>query len=90
MRGNLHFLHQSLDILNAIVGGGIEFIDAIGSALRERHAGLALAAWLHICRRMHAVDGFCEDACGAGLAYTARAAEEIGVGQLAAKNGILQ
>ena len=39
---------------------------------------------------MHAVDGLRENSCGAGLAYSAGAAEKIGMGQLAAENGILQ
>ena len=90
LRRYLHLLHQGLDVLDAVVGGGVELVDTIRAALGEGDAGLALSARLHICSGMHAVDGLGEDARGAGLAHPARAAKEIGVGQLPAENGILE
>ena len=86
----LHLLHQSLDILDAVVGRGIQLVDAVRASLAERHAGLTFAARFHIRRRVGTVDRLCENARGTGFAYTSGAAEQICVRQLAAENGILE
>ena len=83
-------VHQCLDVLHTVVGGGIQFVDTVGTTLREGFAGLALAARLHICRRIRAVDGLCKNPRRCCLAYSSRAAEQIGVSQLPAYNGILE
>ena len=65
-------------------------MDAVGAALGEGQAGLALAAGLHVGAGIEAVDGLGEyPGCG-GLAYSARSAEEVGVGELPPDDGVLQ
>ena len=90
LRRNLHLVHQRLDVLDTIVGRGIELMDAIRTSFLERNAGLALAARLHIRRRRRTVDGLGEDAGGTRLAHASRAAEEIGMRQFSPDNGVLQ
>ncbi len=90
LRRNLHLFHQQLYVLHAVVGSGIELVDAVGAAFREGETALALAAWVHIGRRVGAVDGLCENSGSGGLAHSPRAAEKIGVRQLAPEDGILQ
>ena len=63
-------------------------MNTIGSAFLKRAAGLALAARIHLRRRIGAIDGFREYSCRGRLTHSARAAEKIGVGQLASDYGI--
>ena len=90
LRGNLHLVHQGLDIVHAVVRSGVQFAYAVRTALGERLAGLALAARLHVRRRVRAVDSLREDARCRGLANSAGTAEKIGVGQLPPDDGVLQ
>ena len=90
LRRNLHLVHQVLYVIHTIVGGGVQFMNTIGSAFLKRAAGLALAARIHLRRRIGAIDGFREYSCRGRLTHSARAAEKIGVGQLASDYGIFQ
>ena len=90
LRRNLHLVHQVLYVIHTIVGGGVQFMNTIGSAFLKRAAGLALAARIHLRRRIGAIDGFREYSGRGRLTHSARAAEKIGVGQLASDYGIFQ
>ena len=90
LRRDLHLLQQGLDVIDAVVGRGIQLVDAEGAPFAERHAGLTLAARLEVGRRMGAVDRLREDAGGTGLADAPRTAEKVGVGDLAAGDGVLE
>ena len=90
LRRNLHLVHQVLDVINTVVGRGVQFVNTIGPPFLEGPAGLTLAARLHIRRRIGAIDGFREYSCRGRLTHSARAAEKIGVGQLASDYGIFQ
>ncbi len=90
LRGNSHLVHQVLDVLNTVVGGGIKLVDAVGTAFSEGFAGLALAARLHIRGRVGAVYHLREDAGRGGFAHSARAAEEVGVRKLSPQNGVFE
>ena len=57
LRRNLHLVHQVLYVIHTIVGGGVQFMNTIGSAFLKRAAGLALAARIHLRRRIGAIDG---------------------------------
>ena len=78
------------DIVHRVVGSRVELMDTVGAALGEGQAGLALAAGLHVRSRVETVDGLCEDPGGSGLAHSAGTAEEIGMGELSAHDGVLQ
>ena len=90
LRRDARLLHQRLNVLDAIVGGGIQFEDVERTLLVERLATLALVAGLAVGCGILAVDGLGEDACAGGLAHATWAAEEVGVSQFAALDGILQ
>ena len=79
---DLHLVHQGLDVFDSVVGRGVEFVDAIGTALLEGLAGLAMAARLHVLRGIGTIYGLGEYPGGTGLPDAAGAAEKIGVGQL--------
>ena len=90
LRRHLHFLHQGLDVLYRVVGGGVQLVDAVASAFLETHAGLTLATGLHFRTRVGAVDHLGKDTCRGGLTHSAGAAEKIGVGQLPPPDGVGQ
>ena len=90
LRRDLYLFQQGLDVLDAVVGGRIQLMDAERAPFGEGNAGLALPTRLQVGGRMRAVDRLRENAGGAGLADAARAAEEIGVRDLAAGDRILE
>ena len=81
LRGDAGLLHELLDLIDTIVGRGIELEDVEGAALLKSLATLAGATGLAVVGGVLAVDGLGEDACTGGL--SARTAEEVGVGQFA-------
>ena len=90
LRGNLDLIHQGFYVVYAVVRRGVQLADAVGPTLRKRKAGLALAARLHVGRRIRAVDRFREDSRGRGLSDSAGTAEKIGMGQLTPDDGVLK
>ena len=90
LRRDLHLVHQGLDVVHAVVGRRIQFVDAVGVPFGERAAGVALAARLQVRTGMGAVDGLGEDARGTGFAYSTGTAEQIGMRQLAPEDGVLE
>ena len=62
LRRHLDLLDQGLDVIDTVVGGGVQFVDAVGTAFLEGDAGFALPAGLHVRPGMGAVDHLREDA----------------------------
>lgn len=85
-----HLVDKVFDVINAVVGRRIHFEDAVRASFGEGYAGFALSAGLPVGGRMLAVDHFGENPRGCCLADSARAAEKVGVGQLAAAYGVLE
>ena len=81
---------QGADVVDRVVGRGVELVDAVGTAFGEGTAGFALAARFKVGTGIAAVDGLGEDTGGARLADAARAAEQVGVGQLAPLDRVLE
>ena len=90
LRRYTYLVHKGLDILDTIVRSCIELVNAVGSALGEREAGLAGSAWFHILRRIGTIDHLREDTGCGGLADASRSAEEICVRKLAPQNRVLE
>ena len=90
LRGHLHLFHQGFDVLNGVVGGGIQFVYAVGTAFLERYAGFAFSAGLHVRSGMGAVNHFCENTRRGGFPYATRAAEKVGMRQLPSPDGVGQ
>ena len=80
LRRHLHLLHEGFDVLHGVVGGGIQFMDAVGSALLEAYAGFAFPAGLHVRPRIGAVDHFGENTRRGGFTHATRAAEKVCMG----------
>ena len=89
LRDDAHLFDQRADVLHGVVRRGVQLVDVERTSLVERAARFALVARFGavVCE---AVDGLGEDAGAGGLAYAAGTAEEIGVGQLAALDGVLE
>ena len=85
-----HLLGEVADVVHAIVRGGVQLVDVVGSLLVECLARRALVASLSPRRAMFTVDGLGKDACTGCLAHTTRTAEEVGMRQSATGNRSLQ
>ena len=90
LRWNARLLHERLDVLHGVVGGGIELKNVERTLFVERLTTLTGIASLTICRRILAVDGLGKDACASGLSHASGTAEEVGMCQFSALHGILQ
>ena len=90
LRRDLYLLQKGADVVHAIVGRGVELVDVVRAAFLERQAGFAFAAGLHILPRTGTVDGFGEDAGGAGFTHSAGAAEKVCMCQLTPLDGVLE
>ena len=90
LRRYADLIHQSLNVLNSVVGSCIKLMNAIRSAFCKRTAGLTCTTWLHFLRWIRAVDHLSKDSCRGGLADPTRATEEVGMRQLPSQNGILE
>ena len=90
LRRDPHLLHQSLDVVDTVVGCRIQLMDAVGTALSERNAGFAFAARLHVRSGIGTVYCLGENSRRTRLADAARTAEQVGMGQLPADYRILE
>ena len=90
LRRNHHLLGKGADVVYGVVGGGIKFMDAVGTALVKRPAALALSARLHVLSGIHAVDDLCKDPGGGGLTYASWTAEQICMCKLPSLDGVLE
>ena len=90
LRRDARLLHQRLDVLHRVVGGGVEFEDVQRTLLIKRLARLTLVASLALGRRVLTVDGLGKDTGTGGLAHASWSAEQIGMSQFAALHSILQ
>ena len=90
LRRYARLLHQCLYVLHGVVARCVEFEYVERALLVEGAAAFAFVAGFAALCRVETVDCFGEYARAGGLAYAARPAEEVGVGQLAAFDRVLQ
>ena len=90
LRRYLHLVHQGLDVIHAVVGRRVKFMNTERAPFLERAAGVALPARIHVRTRIGTVDGLGEDSRRRRLAHAPRAAEQICVRKLAPAYGVLQ
>ena len=90
LRWDAGLLHEGLDMLDGVVGGGIEFKDVERTLFVECLAALAMTTCLALVGRCQTVDGFGKDTGTGGLSYSAGTAEEVGMCQFTALDSILQ
>ena len=89
LRDDAHLFDERADVLHGVVRRGVEFVDVERAALVERAARFTFVAGLG-AMGLQAVDGLGEDPRTSRLSDTPRSAEEIGVSQLSALDGILE
>ena len=83
------FIADPPDIVDTVVGGGVHFDDVKQAAVEHTAADGALVAGVAVLR-IQAVDRPGENLGQSGLAGAARAAEQVGMGDLAADHGLAQ
>ena len=89
LRDDAHLLDQRADVLHRVVRCGVQLVDVQRAALVERAARFALVAGF-CAVGAQAVDGLCKDAGAGGLSHAAGTAEEVGMGQLGALDGVFE
>ncbi len=89
LRRDAHLFGQGADVVHRVVRCGVQLVYVETAPLVEGATGFACAAGLAVVR-VEAVDGLGEYAGAGGLAYAARTAEQVGVGQLAAGDGVAE
>ena len=87
LRRRLYLLDKRADVVDRVVGGGVDLVDVKAAPLVECLAAVALVAGFAVLLPVLTVDGLGEDARASRLAHAARAAEQVGVGQFAALYG---
>ena len=85
-----HLVNQLTDVIDGVVGRGVEFVDVVGAVFVERPARLALVARLHILGEVEAVDGFGEDTATRRLAHATRPAKEVRLRELVVFDGVFE
>lgn len=88
LRGHLNLLHKLADVVDTIVGSGIELEDIHGSAAGKAAAAIALAASLHVVGGVGAVDGFGQNTGAGGLTNASWATKKESLGNLVGADGV--
>ena len=83
-------LHQTLDVLNAIVAGSIKLKDIQRTLFGKRLTALALATGITIRSRIGTVDYLGKNTRTGSLAHTTRTAEKIRMSKFSTCHGIFQ
>ena len=82
--------HERLDLLYAIVGGSVQLKHVVGTLFLESLATFTFIAGISVGRRVLTVDSLGKNAGTSGLSDATRTAEQIGMSQLPALNGVFQ
>lgn len=85
-----HLFNKASDVVNRVVGGGVEFVDVERGIVVEGAARLAFVAGFEVFRRVQAVDGLGHDARAGGLAHASRTAKQEGLCQSIVADGVFQ
>ena len=87
--GVVHAFSEGADVIDAVVGGPVDFGDVEGAAFGDFDADGV--GGVEVCfGAVGAVEGFGEDAGGGGFSGAARADEEVGVGEAVLGDGVAQ
>jgi hypothetical protein len=86
--GVSHFLNEITDLVNAIIGSGVDLNDVWVIAVSDFLTVLAMVALM--AKAFFAVEGFGEKSRHGGFASSTRAGEKISVGHLSGREGVLE
>ena len=81
-RRNAHLVDQGTDVIDRVVGGGIEFMDIIRTLLVEGLAGFAFVTGFPVGSRIQTIDRLGKDTGTRSLAHSTGTAKEVGMSQL--------
>ena len=90
LRWDAHLVNKAADVVNRVVGSGIEFVDVERGVVVEGAARFAFVAGFKVFGWMQAVDGLGHDAGASGLAHASRTAKQEGLGQSVVADGVFQ
>lgn len=90
LRWDAHLVNEAADVVNRVVGCGIEFVDVERGVVVEGAARFAFVAGFKVFGWMQAVDGLGHDAGASGLAHASRTAKQKGLGQSVVADGVFQ
>ena len=90
LRRDAHLFDEGTDVFDGVVRSRIQFMNVVRALFAECLARLTLSAGFSFGCQMLAVDGLGKNAGTRCLADTARTTEQVGMGQLAGCDGILQ
>src|SRR5690606_6433706 len=89
-RWDANLFNQSPDVVDQVVGRGVQLVDGKRRAFCKRLATRARAARLDLAGNLFTVDGFGQYARAAGFTYSTRAAEQKGLCQLVVLDCVLE
>lgn len=90
LRGRLHLVGDVADVVDTIVGGGVEFNDIHGGASVDGFAIIAFATCLAVGGRVKAIDCLGEDSGAGSFADAAGPTEEVGLSESVGRDGVFQ
>ena len=88
LRRNANLVANLTDVVDRVVGGGVQLVYVHGTLFLKGAARLACVTGLTVGCRLQAVYCLGKDAGASGLSYTAWTAEQVGVSQFARTYGI--
>ena len=90
LRQNAHLVYQSPDVIHAIVGSGIQFMDIQRTPVIKRLARFTLVTRLGIRLQVHAINCLGKNTGTRRFPDTTRSTEQIGLRQLFIEDRISQ
>ena len=90
LRQNPHLLYQSADIVHAVIGSGIQFVNIQRTPGIESLTGFAFVTRLCIGLQIQAIDRFRKNTGTSRLTDPSGTGKQIGLSQLMVHNGIPQ
>ena len=87
---NPYLVDQVTDIINRVIGCGIQFVDIVTSVVIKCHTRFTLVTGFGIGRQVAAIDGLGKNAGTGGFSHTPWTTKQVRMGQLLASDGILQ
>jgi hypothetical protein len=90
LRRVAYLFDQIPDVIDRIVGGGIEFINGKRPTLTDGYAVFALSTGFRILGGLQAIDGLSQNACACCLPYAPGSAKKHGLSQLVGPDCIFE
>ncbi|MPM51070.1 hypothetical protein SDC9_97816 [bioreactor metagenome] len=90
LRRNTYLIDEGTDVIDRVVGGGIQFVNVIRTLFVERDTRFALIAGIVPRRRIQAIYGLSKNTGTGCFAHPPRAAKQISMCEFISCNGIFK